>query len=127
MFDRDMTIACVVYTIAASSEYWLLSWLNFIYGIKLPILTAIVQNASWPLQGVVYGRERREHERRAGPRVISAGMYRSYCLLGCLNAVITLTRTIGLTTLPPTVHYSTIDRCIHACSAVCVWGILLQL
>ena len=103
IFDRELSIACVIYTFAAGSEYWLLSWLNYIYDIKLPIFFAILQNGSWPLQGLVYLQERKIYERSNGKRVITPTMLQSYAVLGSLNAVITLTRTVGLTSLPPTV------------------------
>ena len=31
-------------------------------------------------------------------------MYQSYCVLGGLNTIISITRTFGLTTLPPTLY-----------------------
>ena len=88
----------------AGSEYWLLSWLNFIYDIRLPIFFAMLQNASWPLQGLVYLFEKKKFEASSGPRTITPQMYKSYFILGSLNAMITLSRTIGLTTLPPTMY-----------------------
>jgi hypothetical protein len=103
IFDHELSMACVCYTLAASSEYWLVSWLYNIYNIKLPIFFAIVQNGSWPLQGLVYLREKKSYEKLIGERVVTPKMYQSYIILGTLNAVITLTRTLGLVSLPPTV------------------------
>jgi hypothetical protein len=103
IFDHELSLACVCYTLAASSEYWLVSWLYNIYDIKLPIFFAIVQNGSWPLQGLVYLREKKSYEKLIGERVVTPKMYQSYIILGTLNAVITLTRTLGLVSLPPTV------------------------
>jgi drug/metabolite transporter (DMT)-like permease len=95
---------CLVYTIAAASEYWLLNWLKYSFDIKLAIFCAMLQNASWPIQAIVYYFERKTFEKNNGPREITPFMYRSYFILGALNAVITLTRTIGLTSLPPTIY-----------------------
>lgn len=102
-FSTGLLFYCVCYTAAAASEYWLLNWLKYLYDIKLAIFCAMLQNASWPIQGVIYYFERKEFE-KSGPRIITHAMYRSYAILGGLNAVITLTRTIGLVTLPPTIY-----------------------
>jgi len=104
VFDYSLLVACVLYTFAAGSEYWLMSWLNYIYNIKLPIFFALLQNASWPIQGMTYWLERKEYEKKKGKRIVTNKMIKSYCILGTLNAVITLTRTVGITTLPPTIY-----------------------
>lgn len=105
-FDKELAFVCVVYTIAAGSEYWLLNWLKLNFQIELPIFFALVQNASFPLQGLYYLHEKKKYavENDGQERVIDAGKYKSYCILGALNAVVTLSRTIGLTSLPPTVY-----------------------
>jgi len=103
-FDRELGIACFIYTICAASEYWLLSWLKFEYDINLPVFFAILQNLSWPIQAVVYYYERKAYEKVVKPRVVTYKMYQSYVILGVLNSVVTLSRTIGLSTLPPTIY-----------------------
>jgi drug/metabolite transporter (DMT)-like permease len=105
-FDKELLFVCGVYTIAAGSEYWLLDWLKLNFQIELPIFFALVQNASFPLQGLYYLHEKRKYalEHDGEERVIDAQKYKSYCILGSLNAVVTLSRTIGLTSLPPTIY-----------------------
>ena len=105
-FDKELLFVCGVYTIAAGSEYWLLDWLKLNFQIELPVFFALVQNASFPLQGLYYLHEKRKYalEHDGEERVIDAQKYKSYCILGSLNAVVTLSRTIGLTSLPPTIY-----------------------
>jgi len=97
---------CCLYTLAAGSEYWLLDWLKINFQIELPIFFALVQNASFPIQGLYYLYEKKKYalEHDGEERVIDAGKYKSYCILGSLNAVVTLSRTVGLTSLPPTIY-----------------------
>lgn len=92
---------CVVFTFAAASEYWLLNFLRYSFNIKLAVFCAILQNASWPIQLIYYLRARQDSFEE---RHITQNMLRTYGVLGTLNAVIGLTRTIGLTTLPPTMY-----------------------
>jgi drug/metabolite transporter (DMT)-like permease len=77
------------------------------YAIRLPIFSAIVQNSSWPMQGIVYHYQRRVHEQTIGPRIVTIEMYKSYLVLGGLNSIISLCRMIGLTSLPPTLYVIT--------------------
>jgi drug/metabolite transporter (DMT)-like permease len=93
-----------VYTIAAANEYWLIDWMNSLYGIRLPVLCAMLQNASWPIQLVLYYYNRKAWEEQNGERVITRDMYKSYIILGGLNTIISITRTVGLTSLPPTLY-----------------------
>ena len=97
-----LILNCVLYTGAAAAEYWLFGWLA-IFGIKLPIFSALLQNASWSVQILFYNLERKKLSTIA-PRIITNDMYRSYIILGLLSSFITLTRTIGLTSLPPTIY-----------------------
>ena len=92
---------CVVYTGAAANEYWLMNWLKSDFDIALSIFPALLQNASWPLQIVFYARARAA---LTTPRVVSEEMYRSYIVLGLLSAFITLTRTMGIVSLPATIY-----------------------
>jgi len=105
-FDKELFFVCGVYTLAAGSEYWLFSWLKLNFQIELPIFFALVQNASFPLQGLYYLYEKKKYrlEHNGEERVIDAQKYKSYCILGALNAVVTLSRTVGLTALPPTIY-----------------------
>jgi drug/metabolite transporter (DMT)-like permease len=104
-FDMELFYMGLLYTVAAGSEYWLLNWLKIYFQIELPIFFALVQNASFPLQGLYYLYEKRNYAIENGhERVIDAQKYKSYCILGALNGIVTLSRTIGLTSLPPTLY-----------------------
>lgn len=104
----NLLLLCVTYTIAAANEYWLLDWLSSSYDVRLAIFAALLQNASWPVQIVYYSQEKQvfdAHPDNAGkPRVITPSMYKSYCILGFLSGFITLSRTMGITSLPPTIY-----------------------
>jgi drug/metabolite transporter (DMT)-like permease len=103
-FSRELVYNCVVYTIAAANEYWLIDWMSSLYGIRLPVLCAMLQNASWPIQLVLYYYQRTAWEKDNGERIITQKMYKSYIILGGLNTIISITRTVGLTSLPPTLY-----------------------
>jgi drug/metabolite transporter (DMT)-like permease len=103
-FSRELVYNCIVYTIAAANEYWLIDWMSSLYGIRLPVLCAMLQNASWPIQLVLYYSQRKAWEKENGERVITRDMYKSYIILGGLNTIISITRTVGLTSLPPTLY-----------------------
>lgn len=103
-FTMALAVACCAYTASAAAEYWLLNWLDSLYDIRLPILSALIQNASWPLQGLIYYYERQKHEAVQGKRIVTRQMYQGYCVIGTLNSFISLTRMIGLTSLPPTIY-----------------------
>ena len=95
---------CFGYTLTGANEYWLLNWLKMYYSIELPIFAALLQNASWPLQIIYYKQVCTQLNKTNKPRMITSTMYKSYIILGCLSSFITLTRTIGLTSLPPTIY-----------------------
>lgn len=82
-------------------EYWLFGWLSHDLTMKFPILGALVQNMSWPLQILYY---KREMLLQAESRTISQSMYASYIFLGILSAFTVISKTIGLTSLPPTIY-----------------------
>lgn len=103
-FSRELVYNCIVYTIAAANEYWLIDWMGSLYGIHLPVLCAMLQNASWPIQLALYYRHRKAYEGKHGERIITRQMYKSYIILGGLNTIISITRTVGLTSLPPTLY-----------------------
>jgi drug/metabolite transporter (DMT)-like permease len=100
-FNYHLLSISVVYTIAAANEMWLLNWLKTLFEIELPVFAAFLQNASWPIQAVIYNEHRKNQEI---PRVVTNSMYKSYCILGTLSTLITLSRTIGITSLPPTIY-----------------------
>jgi drug/metabolite transporter (DMT)-like permease len=103
--SNGLLFLCLTYTVAAANEYWLLNWLSSIYDIKLPIFAALLQNASWPIQIIFYRIERKKHFiETLKERVVTPAMFKSYCILGGLSAFITLTRTMGITSLPPTIY-----------------------
>ena len=102
--NMELAYNCGTYTFAAAGEYWFMDWLSSLYEIRLPIFSAMLQNASWPIQGVFYWRQRKIYEEINGPREITTSMYKSYAILGLLNTIISVTRTVGLTTLPPTLY-----------------------
>lgn len=85
------------YLLAAANEYWVVNWFK-LYGVRLPLYFAILQNSSWPLQLVIY---LRECDTLPEKRVISPKMYQSYAILGCLAAFINISRMFSLATLPP--------------------------
>jgi drug/metabolite transporter (DMT)-like permease len=101
VITTTLIVLCVIYTIAAANEYWLLNWLKCEFDISLSIFAALLQGASWPIQAIFYSIER---SKLSTPRVITHSMYRSYLVLGLLSAVITLTRTMGIVSLPPTIY-----------------------
>ena len=101
MRPEYLFLLCIGYTIAACNEYWLVNWLGSLYNIKLAILFALFQNSTWPIQILYYIYLRR---RDSSSRMVTKEMLRNYTILGCLSSFITLTRTIGLTTLPPTLY-----------------------
>jgi drug/metabolite transporter (DMT)-like permease len=101
MGSIELVTLCVTYILGASGEYWLFGCLQVIYAIRLPILSAVVQNSSWPFQLWLYNYE---VGGLSEPRVLSDSTKRSYLVLGCLSAFVTLTRTMGITTLPPTLY-----------------------
>jgi drug/metabolite transporter (DMT)-like permease len=100
----ELVYHCTMFILAGASEYWIFAWLREMFQIRVPILSAIIQNSTWMVQGMNYARERKAWEKRNGPRVISSSMYQAYILLGVLNAATSLSRTIGLTSLPPTLY-----------------------
>lgn len=71
------------------------------YHIKLAIFFALLQNSTWPLQTIFYAHQRRQETIK---REVTWDMMKSYVFLGSLSTFITLSRTIGLTTLPPTIY-----------------------
>jgi drug/metabolite transporter (DMT)-like permease len=76
-----------------------------IYGIKLAVFAAILQNASWPVQIFFYKEARKQHLLETkSERIITPAMYKSYGILGILSAFITLTRTMGITSLPASIY-----------------------
>jgi len=104
----NLLLLCTTYTIAAANEYWLLDWLSSLYDVRLAIFAALLQNASWPVQIFYYRREKEafnSHPDNLGkPRIITPEMYKSYFILGFLSGFITLSRTMGITSLPPTIY-----------------------
>ncbi len=96
-----LLIMCIIYTISAANEYWLLNWLDSSFDVKLPIFCAILQNCTWPLQAcfLIHARVNSVEE-----RVITKSMMRGYLILGSLSSVITLSRTYGITQLPATLY-----------------------
>jgi drug/metabolite transporter (DMT)-like permease len=94
---------CFAYTIAASNEYWSMNWMKSNFGIKLAVFFALLQNASWPAQIYFYFSER-SHLPSGETRIITKAMYKSYFILGALAAFITLSRTMGIASLPPTTY-----------------------
>lgn len=101
----NLVILCIIYIAAAASEYWILNWLSQLYDVKLPIFAALLQNASWPIQIVFYKMEREKYFiENLQPRFVTMKMIQSYIILGALSSFITLTRTIGITSLPPTIY-----------------------
>lgn len=98
---RHLAALCFVYTIAASNEYWLINWMNSWFSIRLAIFFALLQNLTWPLQILFYWYMRNQEVAR---REITTDMAKSYLILGSLSCFITLSRTVGLTTLPPTIY-----------------------
>eukprot|EP00386_Alphamonas_edax_P006190 GDKI01020120.1.p1 GENE.GDKI01020120.1~~GDKI01020120.1.p1 ORF type:complete len:411 (-),score=28.44 GDKI01020120.1:586-1818(-) len=103
--SRALLMYCVIYTIAAADEYWVLQWLGDIYGIKLAVFAAILQNASWPVQAYFYWKAKKQYAlEHKSERVVTMSMLRSYCVLGLLSTFITLTRTMGITSLPATIY-----------------------
>jgi drug/metabolite transporter (DMT)-like permease len=103
-FSVEMVYNCISYTLAASGEYWIIDWLNYLFDIRLPVLSAMLQNGSWPIQLVAYKYQLDRYNEKNEHRVITRSMYRSYCILGLLNTVVSISRTVGLTTLPPTLY-----------------------
>jgi drug/metabolite transporter (DMT)-like permease len=103
-FSLEMVYNCISYTLAASGEYWIIDWLNYLFDIRLPVLSAMLQNGSWPIQLVTYKYQLDRYNEKNEQRVITRSMYRSYCILGLLNTVVSISRTVGLTTLPPTLY-----------------------
>jgi drug/metabolite transporter (DMT)-like permease len=103
-FSLEMVYNCISYTLAASGEYWIMDWLNYLFDIRLPVLSAMLQNGSWPIQLVTYKYQLDRYNEKNEQRVITRSMYRSYCILGLLNTVVSISRTVGLTTLPPTLY-----------------------
>jgi drug/metabolite transporter (DMT)-like permease len=95
-----LMLLAAVYIIASAGEVWLFGWLGQ-YSIKLPILSAIIQNASWPLQLANY---RYESSLLSQSRVITRHMLFSYGFLGCLAIFISMSKVIGLTSLPPILY-----------------------
>jgi drug/metabolite transporter (DMT)-like permease len=103
-FSLQMVYNCLSYTFAAAGEYWIIDWLNYLFNIRLPIFSAMLQNASWPVQLVLYKLQKDKFNAKYKPRTITLAMYQSYFILGLLNTVVSISRTIGLTTLPPTLY-----------------------
>lgn len=103
--STTLLIFCLVYTIAAADEYWVLDWLRELYGIKLAVFAALLQNASWPVQIFYYLNARKQHLAETGSeRQVTKSMYKSYIILGILSAFITLSRTVGITSLPASIY-----------------------
>jgi drug/metabolite transporter (DMT)-like permease len=103
--NSTLLFYCLVYTIAAADEYWVLDWMRELYGIQLAVYAALLQNASWPVQVFYLRKEWRNHAASTGSeRVITSSMYQSYFILGLLSAFITLSRTVGITELPASIY-----------------------
>ena len=51
-----------------------------------------------------YNQRAKAKESGNAEREITWSMYRSYIILGLLNSVISISRMVGLTTLPPTIY-----------------------
>jgi hypothetical protein len=97
--------ACVVYTVAAANEFWLVTFLGSHFGLKLSLFFALVQNSTWPLQVLFYRREVIRDAAATGlTRVVTPSMLRSYLILGAISSIVVSTRMIGLTTLPPSIY-----------------------
>jgi drug/metabolite transporter (DMT)-like permease len=103
--SSSLIIYCLVYTLAAADEYWVLDGMRSLYGIELAIYAALLQNASWPIQIFYYRKAREQYliENKT-ERIVTPQMYKSYTILGVLSAFITLTRTMGITSLPASIY-----------------------
>jgi len=101
----NLFIIIIVYTIAASSESWLVNWLKLLYSIELPIFITLVLNASWPIQLLQYliasQSYLKENNKR---REITPIMARNYIILGLLGTFVSITKVIGLTNLPIVIY-----------------------
>jgi hypothetical protein len=86
----------MAYIISAANDYWLINWFESL-GVDLIIFFAIMQNTSWPLQLYLYQRELRSLDE---PRRLTGAMLRSYLLLGLLASIVSVSKTIGIATLP---------------------------
>ena len=99
----SLSINCLIYTVAAANEYWLIAWLGKSYSIKLPIFFALLQGSTWPIQILYYEYVKYTSQKDSDEpkRLITGEMYKSYAFLGILSSFITLSRTLGITALPP--------------------------
>ena len=98
--SHALIAACASYTVAASSEYWIVYWFKD-KGVNLPIFFALLQNALWPYVLWSYYRER---QKLPEPRVLTPKQYQSYFILGMLSSFISLARMYGMSFLPPVIY-----------------------
>ena len=101
----NLFIIIIVYTIAASSESWLVNWLKLLYSIELPIFVTIILSSSWPIQLIQYLIANQNYLKENGEkRIITPIMARNYIILGLLASFVSITKVSGLTTLPVVIY-----------------------
>ena len=93
----DYIVMCSTYIIAAASETWIINWFKQ-YGVVVPILFGMFENALWPVEAVRLIRTRASLET---PRVLSYRMLFNYLLVSLVSAFVTLSRIFSISLLPP--------------------------
>lgn len=104
LFTLQVLILAAGYIFSASFEIWGINWLKQVFNIELAIFSAMLLNAYWPLQYILY---KVELSKLSEPRVVTPEMYRSYIILGGLAALISVTRCYGIVALPPLLYVIT--------------------
>lgn len=101
IFSAEIILLSCGYIYFAANEIWSINWLQQVFNIDLPIFSALLLNAYWPLQLYIYYLER---QKSPTPRVITPEMYKGYMILGGLAGIVSLTRCYGIVNLPPTLY-----------------------
>jgi drug/metabolite transporter (DMT)-like permease len=104
LFTFQVVFLVFGYIFSASFEIWGINWLKSVYRIELALFSAMLLNAYWPIQYILY---RYEVSKLPEGRVVTAEMYRSYAVLGGLAAAISVTRCYGIVSLPPLLYVIT--------------------
>ena len=84
LFTPEVLILTAGYIFSASFEIWGINWQKQVFLIDLPIFSAMLLNAYWPLQYFLYSMELKKLPE---PRVITRDMYWSYIILGTFFTV----------------------------------------